>query len=459
MDEPGKIRDAAAFVASQGGEVVAVCSAASGTTDNLMGISGLIRKGDGKGARAAADGIMRYTRELAEGAVSVEEDRERLSAALDGALAELNGLIDGMALLGEVTPRSSDYLLSFGERLSSEILASAISERDRKAEALAGNEAGIVTDSNFGGARPLMDTTGLRVSKKIGGLLLEGVIPVVGGFVGADQYGRITTLGRGGTDYTATTVGASIKADEIWLMSDMDGLMTANPRVVGGARVLDEVSYAEAVEMAMFGAKQIHPRTFEPLMGTRIPMRIRSAVNTGNPGTLVTASPGPESGRTIKCVSALRHNALIDIRGGGMVGEAGTAAGIFSTLAGAGVNVMMISQNPSESSITVVIKKSDMDRAVDALEIGLAGKVIKKLEVTPDVAIVALIGSGMRGTVGIASRVFGAAASKGLNVVMITQGSSELNLAFVVGDDDCWEAVRALHDEFGLGAPGGRAAG
>ncbi|MEK6944448.1 MAG: ACT domain-containing protein, partial [Thermoproteota archaeon] len=172
--------------------------------------------------------------------------------------------------------------------------------------------------------------------------------------------------------------------------------------------------------------------------------------NTKNPGTMVTASPDEATKKTVKCVSVIRHNGLIDIRGGSMVGAPGTAAKIFATLAKVGVNIMMISQNPSESSISVIVKQSDLDKAVNALEIELLGKIIKKLEITTDVAIVALIGSGMRGTVGVASRVFGAVAKKSVNVVMIAQGSSELNLAFVVKDSDCKYVVQALHDEFEL---------
>ncbi len=456
IDTPEKIRDIAAFVAKQGesNEVVTVCSAISGTTDDLMEISECIGRGAKEEAKKITAGIIRDCKALASGTVRETANKKLLDENLERDYTELGELVDGMVLLGEATPRSLDYLLSFGERLSIKIVAHAIADLGGKIFALAGNEAGIMTDSNFGESRPLMDTTALRVSRNIGRILSEGRLPVIGGFVGADQHGRITTLGRGGSDYTATTIGACIKADEIWLMSDVDGLMTADPGIVQGSRILDEVSYVEAIEMALFGAKQIHPRTFEPLLGRNIPMRIRSSSNTEHPGTLVVASPRPDAKKTVKCVSTLRNNSLIDVRGGSMVGAPGTAAKIFSTLAGAGVNVMMISQNPSESSISVVVKRADMDRAVGALEMGLLGKIIKKLEVTPDVAIVALIGSGMRGTVGVAGRVFGSIARRDINVVMITQGSSELNLAFVVRDADCESAVGALHDEFGLaGAP------
>ncbi len=355
-----------------------------------------------------------------------------------------------MVLLGEVTPRSMDYLFSFGERLSIKLISTAINDIGKKSISLTGKEVGIVTDSNFGESKPLMDTTRLRVSKTLESLFLKKTIPVIGGFAGADQHGHVTTFGRGGSDYSATIIGSCIKADEIWLMSDVDGLMTADPKIVKNAKLLNEVSYIEAIEMAMFGAKQIHPRTFEPLLAKKIPMKIRSSFNVKNEGTLVTSSPSLAAKNTVKCVSNVSHNGLIDIRGGSMVGTPGTAGKIFSTLANASINVMMISQNPSESSITIVVKNADLDKAVNILEMDLLGKIIKKLEVTTDMAIIALIGSGMRGTVGVASKVFGSMAKNKVNVSMITQGSSELNLAFVVNNSDANTAIQALHNEFEL---------
>jgi aspartate kinase len=231
-------------------------------------------------------------------------------------------------------------------------------------------------------------------------------------------------------------------------MSDVDGLMTADPKIVKNAKLLKEVSYIEAIEMAQFGAKQIHPRTFEPLLAKEISMKIRNSFNVKNEGTLVTASSSAKN--TVKCVSNIQNNGLIDIQGGSMVGTPGTAAKIFATLAKTGINVMMISQNPSESSITIVVKNTDLDRAVSILEMELLGKIIKKLDVTTGVAIIALIGSGMRGTIGVASKVFGAIEKNKVNVSMITQGSSELNLAFIVKNSDTNAAVRALHNAFAL---------
>ncbi len=435
---------------SKQNQLVIVCSAISDTTDDLIEISKLIKNENKKKAEQLAKKIANRHQELAKHTIKKPQIRKKLLQTLNEYFVELVALIDGMVLLGEVTPRSMDYLFSFGERLSIKLISAAINDLGKESISLTGKEVGIVTDSNFGESKPLMDTTRLRISKTLDSLFSEKIIPVIGGFAGADQHGHVTTFGRGGSDYSATIIGSCIKADEIWLMSDVDGLMTADPKIVKNAKLLKEVSYIEAIEMAMFGAKQIHPRTFEPLLSKKIPMKIRSSFNVKNEGTLVTSSPSPSSKNTVKCVSNISNNGLIDIRGGSMVGTPGTAATIFTTLANASINVMMISQNPSESSITIVVKNTDLDKAVSTLEMELLGKIIKKLEVTTNMAIIALIGSGMRGTVGVASKVFGAMAKNKVNVSMITQGSSELNLAFVVKNSDANTAVQALHNEFEL---------
>lgn len=435
---------------SKQNQLVIVCSAISNTTDDLIEISQLIKNENKKKAEQLAKKITNRHQELAKHTIKKPQIRKKLLQTLNEYFVELVALIDGMVLLGEVTPRSMDYLFSFGERLSIKLISAAINDLGKKSISLTGKEVGIVTDSNFGESKPLMDTTRLRISKTLDSLISEKIIPVIGGFAGADQHGHVTTFGRGGSDYSATIIGSCIKADEIWLMSDVDGLMTADPKIVKNAKLLKEVSYIEAIEMSMFGAKQIHPRTFEPLLAKKIPMKIRSSFNVKNEGTLVTSSPSPSSKNTVKCVSNISNNGLIDIRGGSLVGTPGTAATIFTTLANASINVMMISQNPSESSITIVVKNTDLDKAVSTLEMELLGKIIKKLEVTTNMAIIALIGSGMRGTIGVASKVFGAMKKNKVNVSMITQGSSELNLAFVVKNSDANTAVKALHNEFAL---------
>ena len=452
ISSAGNIRHVANFInsLSKQHKIVSVFSAITDVTDDLIKITTLIHNRNKDAANNLAKKIIKNHMQIANECVKNPKIRKELVNKMTVDLSELQELLHGMLLLGEVTPRSSDYLISFGERLSINLVVAALNDLGAKAISLTGKDVGIVTDSNFGEAKPLMDTTRLHVSHTIDALLEKKTLPIIGGFAGADQHGNITTFGRGGSDYTATIIASSIKADEVWLMSDVDGLMTTDPKIVKNAKVLKEVSYIEAMEMALFGAKYIHPRALEPLVAKKIPLRIRSTFNVKNLGTLVTATPQADAQKTVKCVSAIRHTALIDVRGGSMVGAPGTAATIFSTLAKAGVNVMMISQSPSESSISIIVKKNDLDKAVNALEMNLLGKIIKKVDVTVDVAIIALIGSGMRGIVGVASKVFAAVAKKRVNVVMIAQGSSELNLAFVVKDVDCNTAVQALHDEFEL---------
>ena len=435
---------------SNDNKIVVVCSAVDGTTDELIQISEYIKKENKKDANRILARISQKHKQFTTHLVTDPKIQKSLLNKMKTDLSELEELIHGLLLLGEVTARSFDYLISFGEKLSINLVSFSLQQITKKSIPLSGKQAGIVTDSNFGESRPLMDTTRIRLSKTIQDLFNKKTIPVVGGFAGADQHGNTTTFGRGGSDYTATIIASCIDADEIWLMSDVDGLMTADPKLVKDAKLLKEVSYAEAIEMAQFGAKQIHPRTFEPIVSKKIPMRIRNTFDLKNLGTVVTASPSTKTKKTVKCTSAIRNIGLIDLTGGILFAAPGTAAKIFTLLADINVNVMMVSSNPSESSISIIVKKSDLDIAVNTLEMSLLGKTIKKINTTPNVSIIAVIGSGMSGTVGVASKVFSAVQKRNVNVIMIAQGSSELNLAFVVKDNDCKSVIQALHEEFNL---------
>jgi len=436
---------------SKNNKTVVVCSAIDTVTDELIQISSLIGKGNKKEANRVLAKISQKHKQFATHLITNSKILKSLSNKLNSDLSELDELVHGLILLGEVTPRSYDYLISFGERLSIDLVSFTLQEMKNKSVPLSGKEAGIVTDSNFGDSRPLMDTTRIRLSKTINDYFAKKTIPVIAGFAGADQHENTTTFGRGGSDYTATIIASCIDADEIWLMSDVEGMMTADPKLIKNAKLIKEVSYSEAIEMARFGAKQIHPRTFEPLLSKKIPMRIRSSFNVNNPGTLVT-SLNSKSKNSVKCVSAIRKVGLLDLTGGILFAGPGAAAKIFSVLAKNDINAMMVSSNPSESSITIVVKKEELPKAENALEINLLGTTLKKIETIPNVAIIAVIGSGMRGKVGIASRVFLAAQKANSNVMMIAQGSSELNLAFVVKDNDCKAVVESLHNEFKLNA-------
>ena len=452
LSSPSDIRNVAKNVASlaKNNEIVVVCSAIDGVTDDLIRISTMIEQRNKNDATKTLDNVIKKHKQFANQTIKSSTIKKQLLEKLNTDVLELQELVRGLTLLKEVSTRSLDYLISFGERLSDDLVSFSLQELKKKSTALNGKEVGIVTDSNFGESRPLMDTTRIRISKTLDTLLSKKIIPVVGGFAGADQHGNVTTFGRGGSDYTATIIASCINADEIWLMSDVEGLMTADPKLVKNAKLLSEVSYVEAIEMALFGAKQIHPRTFEPILSKKIPMRIRSTFDTKNTGTIVTASPSVRTKKTVKCVSAIRNVGLIDLSGGITFAAPGTATKIFTTLSEKNVNVMMVSSNPSESSLSLIVKKSDLEKAVTTLEMNLLGKTIKKIDATPNVSIIAVIGSGMKGTVGVASKVFSAAQRVNVNVIMIAQGSSELNLAFVVKDADCKSVVQALHDEFKL---------
>jgi aspartate kinase len=431
-------------------QIVSVVSAVRGITDSILTLANSIKQAE----RVSVGDFVTKIREIhltvIENSIIDKKLRRESQDVIIKTLNELQDVLSGIVILSEVTPKSLDYLLSFGERLSTPIVSFVLRDKGLSSEYLTGKEVGIITDSNFGNARPLMDTTKLRVHHRIEPLLKQNIIPVVTGFIGADQNGNITTIGRGGSDYTATIVAASINADETWLWTDVDGLMTADPKIVPDAQVLKEVSFAEAMEMALFGVKYMHPRALEPVIDTKIPIRIRNIMNLENTGTIISQNPSKESQRIVKSVSAIRHTGLIDVSGTAMASAPGTAAKIFDVLAKKNINIIMISQSPSESSISMVLRKDDIDKATTTLELNLLGRVIKKVEVSNNVAVIAVVGSGMRGIKGVAAKIFNAVAKRNVNVIMIAQGSSQLNLAFVVNDNDCESAVRALHEEFNL---------
>ena len=455
INSADKVRHIASLIKSQkekgNNEIVGVISAARGMTDKISSIPVNIKKSDKQFIADFLNDTRYIHTNIIDNAIKNEKLKNEARSVLNALIKELEDILTGILLLGEITPKSLDYLMSFGERLSTPIVSFALRDIGSLSEYLTGKEAGILTDSNYGEARPLMDTTRLRVVHKIEPLLSSNVIPLVTGFIAADQNGNTTTIGRGGSDYTATIIASSIDADEVWFLGDVDGLMTADPKIVSEARVLREVSFAEAMEMALFGAKYMHPRALEPVMDTKIPVRIRNAFNVDHRGTLISQNVTKSSQKTIKSISAIRHTALIDVSGGGMVGAPGTAAKIFDALAKNRVNIMMISQSPSESSISIVVRRDELDKAIMTLDLNLLGKVVKRVNVNNDVAVIAAVGSGMRGIKGVAAKVFNAVAKRNVNVIMIAQGSSELNLAFVVNDSDCEQVVIALHDEFGLG--------
>ena len=435
----------------RGDKVVAVVSAMGDVTDLLVVASSSATGWSSTHVSAFVDGLRRVhvsaLQRLGLGKDALASAARKIESLTD----ELKLTLAGISILREATPRSTDVVLSFGERLSSIVVAAALSKRGLAAVPLTGGEAGIVTDSSFGEANPDFPRTRRKVRAKLVPLLSKGTVPVVTGFVARTGTGDITTLGRGGSDFTATILADSLGADEVWIWTDVDGILSADPKLVEGARVLGEVSYAEAEEMAMFGVKNMHPLSLVPARRANIRVRIRNGFRPGLPGTLVRREEKNASG-IVKAVALVGDVAMVTVSGESLVGKPGMAAKAFGILGAAGVNIKMISQSVSESSISAVVARASSGAASRALNRGLreAGGAVA-VRVDPDVSVLSVFGSGMKGTAGVAARIFSAVAGRGINVMMIAQGSSETSVSFVVRSRDAIGGLNALHGALVLG--------
>ncbi len=449
-----KICHVAELIANNSGEdcaVVAVVSALEGVTDQLIQAAEEAKKGNREYIREFKQKMLKRHLTTAKNTVKNGQIREETEQILEARIDELEQILTGIVFVGELTPKSRDTVISYGEKLSAPIVSGALKDLELKSEHLTGGEAGIVTDNNFGEAGLLMNVTKYQVKKNLEPLLKKGAVPVLTGFIAATQNGETTTLGRGGSDYTATIIGAALEADEVWIWTDVDGLMTSDPKIVSSAKTINELSFQEATELTIFGAKAMHPRALEPARKEGIPVRIRNVFNPENPGTLIKKEQKIKEKDGVKAVTLVRNVAVITVSGAGMVGAPGTAAKVFEVLGKENINILMISQSVSEANISLVIQRSLLERAVNTLEIALLGRdFIREIMSEEDVCVVAVLGAGMKGMPGVASRIFSAVAQKGINVRMIAQGSSELNVSFVVKEKDGDETVRAIHKEFKL---------
>lgn len=446
-----RVANIIASAAKQRQKVVAVISALDGMTEKLIEASELAEKRNRNFIASFKEEVQNKHLKLVKGAIEKASVREEISRIIRATVEELEKVLTGIVYVGELTPRSRDYILSFGERLSTPIIYGAVKDLGLETCYLTGAEAGIVTDANFGEALPLLNVTKLQVRERLEPLLKKGVVPIVTGFIAATQDGTITTLGRGGSDYTATLIGAAIEADEVWIWTDVSGLMTSDPKIVPNAKTIPEISFEEALEMAFFGAKAMHPRALEPIMDGNTVVRIKNIFNPDGPETLLTRQQKVKPGKTVKAVTLLKDSAVITVNGAGMIGAPGTAAKVFDVLGKSGINILMISQGASEANISIAVRRGVLDRAVNALETALLGRgLIREITAEDDVCIISVVGAGMKNTPGIASRLFTAVARKRINVRMIAQGSSELNISFVVKEADAAAAVQALHEEFRL---------
>jgi len=449
------IRNVADFVtknAKNNCKVAVAVSALAGVTNGLFEVACQAKKSEEKHIQGFTKELLDKHTEAISTAITSKQIQKEVTQITKKTIAELEKVLTGICYVGELTPKSKDYVVSFGERLSAPIVWGAIKDHKAETQWFTGKEAGIVTDSNFGEADPLMNFSTHLIRERVGPLFEQGVIPVITGFIAANQDGIVTTVGRGGSDYTATILGVALRVDEVWIWTDVDGIMTADPKIVQTARMLPQLSYQEAAEMAIFGAKAMHPRALGPVTKENIPVRIRSVFHPENPGTLITKEPDPNATEVVKAVAMIKDVAMLNVNGAGMVGAPGSYAKVFDVLGQNDINIMMISTAASEANISMIIKRSLLGRAISNLEIALLerGGIVSEVSAEDDVAVIAVMGANMKGTLGVASRIFTTVAKKGINIRMIAQGSSELNISFVVKEKDGLTVVRAIHEEFNL---------
>ena len=435
----------------QGTGVIVVVSALDGTTDDLCEAAEQAQNGNEAYVRKFKQKLLERHTAAALKAIESKRAQKETQQVIKKTIDELEKVLIGISYVGELTPKSRDYVLSFGERLSAPIVWGCLRDLKIESQWFTGKEAGIVTDADFGEASPLMNVTTHQLKERIGPLLEKQVVPVVTGYIAATQDGVVTTLGRGGSDFTATLLGAALNVNEVWIWTDVDGIMTADPKIIPSAKLLSVLSYQEATEMAIFGAKAMHPRALEPLMRENIPARIRNVFNPKNSGTLIADTQTAQRTEVVKAIAIIKDVAMINISGAGMVGAPGSYARVFDVLGKSCINVMMISTAVSEANISLIIHRNLLGRALTTLEIALLDRgLIGEVTAEDDVCVIAVMGANMKGTLGVASRIFTAMARNGINIRMIAQGSSELNISFVVKEKDGIAAVRAIHEEFKL---------
>jgi aspartate kinase len=435
----------------KGYRVVVVVSALAGVTNQLVEEAEQAKKKSEKQIQAFTKNLVDKHVAVVAKAIDDKGIQKEVEQVIKKTVSELEKVLTGICYVGEITPKSRDYVLSFGERLSAPIVWGALRDLKLQTRCFTGKEAGIVTDENYGEARPLMNVTTHQVKGRLEPLLEKKVVPVVTGYIAATQDGVVTTLGRGGSDYTATILSVALAADEVWIWTDVDGIMTTDPKIVPSAKRLPQLSYGEAAEMAIFGAKAMHPSALEPVTEAGIPVRIRNVFNPENHGTLIVDVQEVKSKEVVKAVAMIRDVAMINIRGAAMVGAPGSYSKIFDVLGKNNINIMMVSTAVSEANISLVIRRKLLGRALSTLEIALLGRgLVNEVTSEDDVCVIAAMGANMKGTLGVASIIFTAMAQKRINIRMIAQGSSELNISFVVKEKDGEAAVRAIHKEFKL---------
>jgi len=362
---------------------------------------------------------------------------------------ELKDICHGIYLLNEISLKTKDYLLSFGERLSAIIIAQAFNSRGIETVHIDARDL-IITDENFGNANVNFDLSYFNIREKLIGL---GKNVIVNGFIALSSKKRATTLGRGGSDYTAAIIASAINASVLEIWTDVNGVMTADPNIVSSAYTLERLSYEEAMELSHFGAKVIYPPTLQPVLKKGIPVLIKNTFAPEEKGTLISKEIDP-TGRAVKGLSHIDDVALLTLTGGGMIGVSGIASRLFSMLSQNKINVIFITQASSEHTITIGINQNNVDNAVELLNVEFASEMklnkIDEVHVDEKLSIVALVGDNMKESIGLSGKAFHALGTNGVNVRAIAQGSTERNISIVIKKDDIKKALNVLHESFFL---------
>ena len=449
VGSPAAIRQAVEIVRQARGEwaqVAVVVSAMAGVTDALLRGAHSAAAGDeAAAAQIAAD--LRARHVAAAGDLAAPAGVSEVLANITLLLSEFEALCQAVRVLGEASPRALDAITSIGERLNVPIVAAALAAAGVPAQAVEAARV-VVTDGVHQAASPDPEATQAQVAAQVAPVLEAGAVAVLGGFIGGTPQGVVTTLGRGGSDYSAAIFGVALAAEEVWIWTDVDGVMSADPRVTKAAKTLPELSFREISELAFFGAKVLHPKTIRPVVERGIGLWVKNTFNPLHPGTRIVPDNGTAPG-SIKAVTAFKGQCIITLEGRGMLGIPGIAARTFAAVARTGTSVAMISQASSEQSICFVVPCPSGQAVIAALKtefaLELARRDIDSITCSEEGAVVTVVGAGMRHTPGIAGRVFGALGSTGVNVMAIAQGSSECSISLVVAAREADEAVRAIH--------------
>lgn len=431
------------------GQVVTIVSAMSGVTDLLLDSIERAVAGDVDTVSDNLDEIRaKHFTALVELAPSGEiYDRTKIS--LDELFLQCGNFLQAVSVLGEATPRAMDAIAGMGERINARLFSAVLDGMQLKSQPIDASHL-IVTDAQFMSANPDYEASRRKIQKRLLPIVQAGNIGVVTGFIAATPQGITTTLGRGGSDYSAAIIGALLPADQVWIWTDVNGVMSADPRLVPEARTIPELSYREIAELAFYGAKVVHPKTIRPVIEAGIELVVRNTFEPSGPSTrLVADRTGVREG-AMKAVTAIRGQSLVTVEGRGMLGVPGVAARTFSAVASTGTSVPLITQASSEQSICFAIPIKASGEVVGELEKEFAPELnrrdIDRIWATEEVVIVTIVGSGMRDTPGIAGRIFSTLGDRGINVIAIAQGSSEVSISLVIDAADAEEGVKALHE-------------